>query len=78
MIGLSNCSNQDSTKLSKKKLKYFYSIQPTYVIIYKKWNQEYCKVRFYLWFETLCIGLIPDMVMDITYHHKPTWTYHIN
>jgi len=37
----------------------------------KKWNQEYCKVRIYLWFGTLCVGLIPDMVMDITYHQKP-------
>jgi len=66
MVGLSNCSNQGSTKLpKKKKKKYLYSIRRKYVVINKKWNQEYCKVRFYLWFETLCVGLIPDMVMDI-------------
>jgi len=57
MIGLSNCSNQGSTKLPRKKMKCLYSIQPKYVIKNKKWNQEYCKVRIYLWFETLCVGL---------------------
>jgi len=51
--------NKTSQK-KEKKLKYLYSIQPTYVICNKKWNQEYCKVRIYLWFETLCVGLIPD------------------
>jgi len=64
--------NETSQK-KEKKMKCLYSIRRKYVVINKKWNQEYCKVRIYLWFETLCVGLIPDMVMDITYHqNKPT------